>query len=216
MVAAGGTIRTCLFDMGNVLVHFCHDRMCAQMGALCGRSGAEIRRLVLESGVQWDFERGRHSEDEFHRTFQQAVQQTIPLEKLRHAASDIFTLNEPIVPILDALKARGVRLVLLSNTSAFHFEFVQRRWDVLQRFDDFVVSYKVGAIKPEPAIFEAALETIHCGPHECFYTDDIPAYVEMARRFGLQGEVFTDVTALRAQLADRGIVLDESRASACR
>src|SRR5690606_14878171 len=123
---------------------------------------------------------------DFHRAFQQAVQQTIPLEKLRHAASDIFTLNEPIVPVLDALKARGIRLVLLSNTSAFHFEFIQRRWDVLQRFDDFVVSYKVGAIKPEPAIFEAALRAIHCRPHECFYTDDIPAYIEMARRFGLQ------------------------------
>lgn len=215
MVAASGTIRTCLFDMGNVLVHFCHERMCRQMGALCGRTGEEIRRLVLDSGVQWDFERGRHTEDEFHRTFQQAVQQTIPLETLRHAASDIFTLNEPIVPVLDGLKARGIRLVLLSNTSAFHFEFVQRRWDVLQRFDDFVVSYKVGAIKPEPAIFEAALQAIHCRPHECFYTDDIPAYIEMARRFGLQAEVFTDVPSLRAQLAERSVVLDEKRVSTC-
>lgn len=25
------TIRTLLFDMGNVLVHFCHDRMCEQI-----------------------------------------------------------------------------------------------------------------------------------------------------------------------------------------
>lgn len=208
MVAASGTIRTCLFDMGNVLVHFCHERMCAQMGALCGRTGEEIRRLVLESGVQWDFERGRHTEDEFHRAFQQAVQQTVPLEELRHAASDIFTLNESIVPVLDALKARGIRLVLLSNTSAFHFEFVQRRWDVLQRFDEFVVSYKVGAIKPEPAIFAAALRAIRCRPDECFYTDDIAAYIAMARRFGLQAEVFTDVTALREQLAERGIPFD--------
>lgn len=198
--------------MGNVLVHFCHERMCAQMGALCGLSAAQVRQLILETGAQWDFERGRQSEDEFHAAFERAVGQPVSLDQLRHAASDIFTLNEPIVPVLDALKAQGIRLVLLSNTSVFHFEFIQRRWDVLQRFDEFVVSYKVGAIKPEPAIFEAALKAIQCEPQQCFYTDDIPAYVEKARGYGLQAEVFTSVDALRGQLAARGISLAESQA----
>ena len=97
--------------------------------------------------------------------------------------------------------------MLLSNTSAFHFEFIQRRWDVLQRFDEFVVSYRVGAIKPEPAIFEAALRAIRCAPQECFYTDDIPAYVEMARSYGLQAEVFTGADELVRQLAARRVQL---------
>lgn len=201
-------IRTFLFDLGNVLLHFSHDRMCAQIGALCGRSGPDVRKLLIDSGLQWDFERGLVSDVEFCRGLGAAADFTFELDTLKRAGSDIFVLNEPMLPILDALKARGHRLVLLSNTSIAHFEFVEREYDVLERFDDFVLSFKVGALKPDRAIFEAALKAIQCDPEDCFYTDDIADYVEAGRTFGLQAEVFTDHAALLEQLRRRDFVLE--------
>ena len=201
-------IRTCLFDMGNVLVHFSHDRMCAQLGALCGRTGPEIRRLVFDAGHQWEFERGRLTEAQFHRRFIELVGSNVEFEHVRRAGSDIFELNASIIPVLRSLKARGCRLVLLSNTSVSHFEHIRREFGVLQLFDEHVVSFRVGAIKPEPAIFAAALQAIRCPPQECFYTDDVPEYVAAGRRYGLDAEVFTDTPALRRQLAARGIALE--------
>ncbi len=201
-------IRTFLFDMGNVLVHFSHERMCAQMGALCGRTGPEFRQILFDTGLQWEFERGKVSEREFHRRLEEAVGQPLDFEALVRAGSDIFHLNEPIVPLLDRLREWGHRLVLLSNTSISHFEFVSAEFDLLHRFDDFVLSYRVGALKPDSPIFEAALATIDCAPEECFYTDDIPAYVEAGRSFGLQAEVFTDVASLCKQLRVRGFSVD--------
>lgn len=198
-------IRTCLFDLGNVLVHFSHDRMCQQMGALCDRSATEIRRLLIESGLQDEFERGRVSESEFHQRFEQQVGETVDFDALRQAGADIFWLNEPMPSILDALKAAGVRLVLLSNTSVTHFEFVRQTFDVLDRFDEFVLSYRVGALKPDPVIFEAAIKTAGCDPEECFYTDDVAEYVEHARTLGLQAEQFTDAETLSLHLQSRGI-----------
>ena len=198
-------IETVLLDMGNVLVHFSHDLMCAQMGGLCGLGGAEVRRLLLESDLQWEFERGRISIAEFHARFEKAVGRRVDRDELLHAGSNIFELNESIVPVLDELKRQGRRLVLLSNTSVAHFGFIKERWDVLARFDDYVVSYKVGAIKPEAAMFETALERIHCPPQACFYTDDIAAYVERGREFGLDAEVFTDTAAFIEHLSERGI-----------
>ena len=191
--------------MGNVLVHFCHDRMCRQIGALCGQTGPDIRKLLFDSELQWKFERGRLSEREFHAELSRLVAAELALEALVEAGSDIFQLNEPIVPILESLKSQGKRLVLLSNTSVSHFEFVKRRFDVLQHFDDYVLSYEVGALKPEPAIFEAALRKIECAPQECFYTDDIAAYIAAAREHGLEAEVFTTAEALRGHLATRGV-----------
>lgn len=201
-------IRTFLFDLGNVLLHFSHDRMCEQIGALCGRTGPDVRTLLIESGLQWEFERGRVSDVEFCKGLGTAASHEFELEALKRAGSDIFILNEPMLPILDALKARGHRLVLLSNTSIAHFEFIEREYDVLERFDDFVLSFRVGALKPDRAIYEAALAAIQCDPAECFYTDDIAPYVEAAREFGLQAEVFTDHHALLAQLRERGLKLD--------
>lgn len=203
-------IQTFLFDMGNVLVRFSHERMCAQIGGLCGKTSAEIRELLFESGLQWDFERGVLSEAEFHRRFEQLVDQDLDIDQLVYAGSNIFDLNDDLVPVIDSLRSQGYRLVLLSNTSISHFEFVARHYSVLDRFDDFVLSYQVGALKPHAAIFDAALKAIRCEPERCFYTDDIADYVAAGRKRGLQAEVFTTTSALIEQLAARGIELSQT------
>lgn len=198
-------IRTCLFDMGNVLLRFSHERMCRQIGTLCDRTADEVRRLLFDSGLQLDFERGRWTEAEFHRRFERRAGVKLELADLRTAGSDIFELNDSMPEILDELKRQRVRLVLLSNTSVSHFDWVRDRFAILDRFDDFVLSYEAGAVKPEPAIYEAALSRIDCHPNECFYTDDISEYVDVGRRFGLQAETFIGADALREHLAARGV-----------
>jgi putative hydrolase of the HAD superfamily len=200
-------IRTFVFDLGNVLVRFSHERMCEQIGALCDRSGREIRACLIETGLQWEFERGRCDERTFHQRLEDATDRRIPIAELRHAASDIFEPNDEVVSIVRMLKQAGYRLVLLSNTSIAHYEFIRSRWDLLKPFDEFVLSYEVGAIKPEPAIFDAALAAIRCRPEDAFYTDDIAAYVEAGRARGLDAEVFTTADELRQQLAARAIVV---------
>ena len=200
-------IQTFLFDMGNVLVHFCHDRMCRQIGTLCGRTGPEIRQWLLGSGLQWEFERGLVSPGEIHRRLEEVTGARIEPAQLADAASDIFSPNTPLLPVFDELKSRGHRLVLLSNTNVWHFEFVRQRFDVLRHFDDFVLSHEVHAMKPDPAIYRRALEVIGCDPADCFYTDDVPDYVNAAREYGIDGEVFTDVELLIRQLARRGVEL---------
>ena len=198
-------IRTVFFDMGNVLLHFSHERMCEQIGALCGRDGPTIRELLFGTELQSDFERGQVSEAEMHQRLESAVSCALNFEALVRAVSDIFGLNEPIVPVLDALKSQGFRLVLISNTSISHLNWVRKEYDLLGRFDHLVVSCETGAIKPEPAIFEAALAAARCDPQECFYTDDIPEYIETARTYGIDAEVFVDTPTLVEHLARRGI-----------
>jgi putative hydrolase of the HAD superfamily len=193
-------LKTIIFDMGNVLVHFCHDRMCRQIGALSDHTSAQVRQLLIDSQRLWDFERGRLTAAEFHRDWERLVDRPLDPAAVALAASDIFALNEPIVPVLDALRSQGLRLVLLSNTSIWHYEFIWRTWDVLQRFDETVLSFEVGAIKPEPEIYRAAIDRAGCAPHEAFYTDDIPRYVEAGRQHGLQAEVFVGVPQLREHL----------------
>ena len=100
-----------------------------------------------------------------------------------------------------------MRLVLLSNTCQTHFDWVWEHYDILQRFDAHVTSCGVGAVKPEPAIFQAALNQIACQPGECFYTDDISNYVDAGRQHGLSAEVFTDVPSLMRHLQDRGVLV---------
>lgn len=198
-------LRTILFDLGNVIVHFSHALMCEQMGVVLKRTGAEARSFLIDSGLMWDFERGRISERDLMSAVERELGTTVEAVALSTACSDIFRLNEPIVPVIESLKRQGFRLVILSNTSRWHVEWIRSRWNVLDLFDELVLSYQVGAIKPESSMYETALKAIRCRPEECFYTDDIPAYVVKGREFGLEAEVFTDVEALIGHLESRGV-----------
>jgi HAD superfamily hydrolase (TIGR01509 family) len=129
----------------------------------------------------------------------------VELMALRRAASDIFDENRSMIPVLDELQQRGHRLVLLSNTNMSHIHYIRESYDVLERFDDLVLSYEVRAVKPEPHIFEEALRRIDCAPQECFYTDDISEYVDRGRTFGLQAEVYHDTPSFLSHLRQRGI-----------
>jgi glucose-1-phosphatase len=161
----------------------------------------------MESDLNAEFERGFLNPEEMRDRMSQAVGQELELNALANAYADIFTLNEPMLGILDALKDQGKRLVLLSNTSVWHFDFIWERWPILQKLDDHVVSYKSGAIKPEPGIFHALLPLLQCPPENAFYTDDIVDYIRVGREHGLQAEVFIDDIALRYQLINRGVVV---------
>lgn len=204
-MAAQVPLRTMLFDLGNVLVHFSHERMYTQIGQICGLPQAEIRSLIEVSGLGVAFECGRISEREFHQRLEQQLKREIDLEGLRHAVADIFELNTPMMPVLARIREAGYRLVLLSNTNETHIAWIRDHFAVLDRFDALVLSYEVGAVKPDDAIYRAALDAIGCDPAECFYTDDIPLYVDQARTHGLQAEVFTGADDLWRHLQERGV-----------
>jgi HAD superfamily hydrolase (TIGR01509 family) len=198
-------IRTLLFDLGNVLVNFSHERMCRQIGALVGRSGEEVHAAIFDGRLQLPLERGEIDQAEFQRRLEARLKVRFDPAELERASCDIFSPNAFVRPLLDQLRHQGYRLVALTNTSPSHYEWVRSRYDVFGPFHSVLTSFAVGAVKPEEAIYRRALREIQCAPAECFYTDDIAEYVAVGRRFGLQAEVFTDAATLLRQLRERGI-----------
>ena len=199
-------IKTCFFDMGNVLVHFSHEKMCQNIASLCGWSQPDTKKFLLDEGRQWKLERGEVTEEQFHHEFCSATGKALNIDELRHAAADIFWLNESIVPVLHQLKSAGMRLVLLSNTSITHLNFIERNFRVLELLDDRVTSFEAGAIKPEDRIFEVALSKAQCEPHECFYTDDIEAYILKAATFGIEARLYSTTQRLLRDLRDLNVL----------
>ena len=198
-------IRALLFDMGNVLVHFSHDRMCRQIGDLVGRSGDDVRRELMNSGLFGAYELGEITSNEMCGVVRHAFGRAVEQEALERAASDIFWRNESIEPLIDRLAATDRPLVLLSNTCDAHFRWVAARMPVLRHFQRRVLSYEVRACKPEPAIFQAAARAAGVAPGECFFTDDTPSHVEAARRLGIDAVVYRDAAQLVTTLQARGL-----------
>ena len=91
-------IRTFVFDMGNVLLHFSHERMCAQIAEVCSRPAEAVRELLFprqRAGALWaDFECGRIGQREFRRRVEEGVGRQIsprPFRRALHAHNDSST-----------------------------------------------------------------------------------------------------------------------------
>ena len=198
-------MKTMYFDLGNVLVFFCYKKMIGQIAEVSGLSTPEVQELLLHKKMQEDYESGRIGAEHLYTQFARLGKRSFSLLEFFNAASDIFTPNEEIFPIVRSLKKQGIRLVLLSNTNECHFNRVYSHYPILREFDEMILSFQAGACKPNPLIFHKALAVAGCPKSECFYTDDIPEFIASARKVGLDSEVYSSVGELKRHLAERQI-----------
>ena len=202
-------IRALIFDLGNVLVFFSHERMFRQIGELVGHDGYEVRRRLAETDLLAQYEYGSITTAQVHQAIERLFQRVIDFQALVRAASDIFWPNESIMPVIEQLAAQGHPLVLLSNTCDAHVQWVDARFPVLRHFRRRVLSFEAGSRKPEPAIFAEAARAAGVAASDCFFTDDTPGHVEAARQLGFDAVPFRDTSQLTADLFARGITLGE-------
>lgn len=108
--------------------------------------------------------------------------------------SKLPILYPHIAGVLAALKKQGYRVGLISNTGRTWGRFLRPIQDDLgigKYFDDRIFSDEIGARKPEPAIFEAALRHLGLGPEEVVHVgDDLEADVGGSKGLGIRAVWF--------------------------
>jgi len=198
-------IKTVIFDLGKVLIPFDFSRGYRAMEKFCDHPAAEIPKRIGATDLVHRFETGLVEPRDFVEQLSGMLDLRVTYEQFCEIWSSIF-LPETLVPetLLAGIGER-YRMLVLSNTNAIHFDMVRRNYPMLRHFDDLVLSYEVKAMKPSPAIYREAIARAECRPEECFYTDDIAAYVEGARREGIDAVQFESCAQLERELAARGI-----------
>jgi putative hydrolase of the HAD superfamily len=198
-------IRTIIFDLGGVIVPFDFGRAWRRLQELTGLEPDQIRSRLTASGLPARFEIGGIEPRAFHVELAALLGFRMEYAAFCELWSSIF-LPETLVPesMVEELKRRH-KLLLLSNTNAIHFDMIRDNYPLLRHFDRYVLSYEVGALKPDPRIYQAAIRHAGCEPGECFFTDDVPSYVEGARQEGIDAVQFTGLEPLRSALRARGV-----------
>lgn len=197
--------RAVLFDLGRVLVHFDFGRVYRKLESICPHAAVEIPRKLAESGLAEQFETGLIEPRDFVAKLTKILDFDIDFDAFCPLFCEIFTHTLVPESLVERLASR-YRLVLLSNTNAIHFDMIRRTYPILRHFHELVLSYQVKAMKPHPDIYRAAIAAAGCRPEECFYTDDIAAYVEGAQRMGIDAVQFEDAEQLQREMRARGIL----------
>jgi putative hydrolase of the HAD superfamily len=90
---------------------------------------------------------------------------------------------------LEAFKSAGYRLAIVSNAEG-QVEADAKRFGLAKYFDVIIDSHIVGVAKPDPRIFQIALERLGVGPDEARFAGDIYSIdVEGARAAGIEARL---------------------------
>jgi HAD superfamily hydrolase (TIGR01549 family) len=84
---------------------------------------------------------------------------------------DTWHAYDDTVPTLQALRGAGIRICLLSNAGVPIRDVLDRE-GVTAWYDEIVLSYEVGFVKPDPRIFEAALAALDLPASEVLMVGD--------------------------------------------
>lgn len=206
---AGSGIRTIIFDIGRVLVRVDVGRAKAGLAKGLSLSPEELWSAI-ERDPRWsDWQEGRMSPRDWYLNLSSRL--GIALDFEQFAAVWNSTLDpEPILPIpLFESLSKHYRLGLLSNTDPIHVAKLESTYEFFRFFPAAVRTYScaIGASKPSPIIYQAALKACKTRAQEAVYIDDILAYVEAARRLGMSGIQFQSPEQLRADLQALGVGL---------
>jgi putative hydrolase of the HAD superfamily len=100
-----------------------------------------------------------------------------------------YVLADSAHALLEALRARGLKLALVSNTASpqWLLQPILERQGIAQRVDAVVLSSEVGKRKPHPAIFEHALRELEVESRDALFVGDrLEADVLGASRIGMK------------------------------
>jgi putative hydrolase of the HAD superfamily len=114
-----------------------------------------------------------------------------------HRGENLWEHVEPdVVPALAALRSRGLRLVVVSNANG-RLRHLFDRLELTRWFDHLLDSHEWGVEKPDPRLFQLALEQSHADPARTVHVGDLYHVDVMgARRAGLRDAVLFDMAGL--------------------
>ena len=95
-----------------------------------------------------------------------------------------YGLFEDVAPWLMRWKSR-YSLGMLSDAMPSLIKFMDQ-WGLLSLFDATVISTQIGAIKPDPKMYEAILQKLNAEPADCLFVDDRAANLEGAIAAGMK------------------------------
>jgi putative hydrolase of the HAD superfamily len=199
-------IRAVISDLGRVVLWFDNNLFLRKLAERAGRPFEEVKAIVHgDLALIRAFDKGAVTPAGFLERVTSAVGADMSYADFYAIYNDIFTPVLPVIDVLGRVKAAGYKTLLLSNTDPERFGFVRRRFPEILFFDDYVLSYELKLLKPEPAIYLAAAAKAGCRPDECVLIDDMEENVKGAAAAGLAGIRYQPGTDLAAALAGLGL-----------
>jgi len=202
-------IEALLFDLGKVLIDFNFETGVQALHGACSISRDRLEEVLWDETWIRRYERGEISTGEFHSYLCETAALKMDLTGFREVWSSVFLPGLLVSERLLATLRRKYPLILISNTNEAHFEFIRDKYPVIDYFDQHVLSYVVGSLKPDRKIFEHAIRVSGFRPEALFFTDDREENILAARELGIHSHQFRTEPLLIAALEAANVEIND-------
>ena len=195
---------TLIFDVGNVILPFDSLIPCRLMAGKIGLSPEEIRSRIYDAGLEWDFEAGKITGEQFTHGCGRELGIELTVDEFRPIWSDMLWEDVEVSELVRELNARH-QVMLLSNTNEWHWSFCLERFPIITEIRPHILSFQIGALKPDRKIYAAALQQVEAAGQTLFI-DDMQRNVEGAQDVGLRAIQYCGIDQLRTDLGSLGFL----------
>jgi epoxide hydrolase-like predicted phosphatase len=120
----------------------------------------------------------------------------------RAVVNDYMTRNKPNEPLFNYMRAKlkpNYKLGLLSNAGDNWLKELFSKKDI-ELFDDIILSYEIGVIKPDPKIYKIAAKRLNVEPEQCVFIDDNQGHCSGGAKAGMKTICYQNFEQLKRDL----------------
>jgi 2-haloacid dehalogenase len=194
-----------IFDVGRVLFHWDLRHLFAKLIADPAELDWVLTHVITP---EWHFQHdaGRDLDSMLAERIAEFPDHAEMIHAYRHRFNE--TIPGPVEgmhELVAELSAAGVPLYIISNFGDEFWERFRPTQPIFDRFQGIIISGKEKLIKPDPAIFQLALDRFALKAANTLFIDDVAANVAGAESVGISGHVFANAKCLRTDLVRRSI-----------
>jgi FMN phosphatase YigB (HAD superfamily) len=196
-----------LFDLGNTVIKLAYERVLQNICKDTTISRDALVELFEQPGSYRDLERGAVNFVDFYDFLCDRAGYRASIGELRTVWADFFDGPMPgIEQVLDVVRER-YRVAFLSNSNEVHSDVIPRLFAGIFRKDDrFIFSHRFKCAKPDPDLFQRALEVVGALPQQVVFIDDLLENVLAARALGLRAFQYRDSAMLMRELREESLL----------
>lgn len=196
-----------VFDYGGVLCHSQSEEAVARMAGVVGCGVPELRTAYWRHRLDHDLGAldGAMFWEKVAATLGRPLTAAQAAELARMDTQSWLRLSDETLALVAEVAAAGGRLALLSNAPAGVAAAVSGL-PMAAHFEHLLFSCSLGAAKPDPACYSAAMARMGADPAEVVFIDDREQNVASAAALGMRAVRFTAPEQARAALVGFGVL----------
>jgi HAD superfamily hydrolase (TIGR01509 family) len=198
-------ITTVIFDLSETYINSLFSSP-VKLEPILGKPAAQIYS-EMQGGDLISFLKGEITEGEYWSRIIRNSRWKTNITTLKRVLRENFREIEGTREMIEGLKAKGLRLGLLSIHGREWIGYCQGRFNFHKLFDSVEYSFEAGILKPDERSYRRILEKLKAKPEECVFIDDNPENLPPAEALGMKTILFKDPKQLRASLSALGIKL---------